>query len=122
MKDRFNLTKKLVRQLKEPTKLETAMSTWWFNTRRNGGLRLTKFGFLTLTQDLDIKYYIWVFPSDTYLDQKLLLALDRNMRFPYYIEPKNKKDSGKLFMFGEKDMVFLSLCRDLKSFIERIKE
>ena len=120
MKNRSDLTTTLVSQLPTPSDYKTAMSFWWYNSQATGGFRLTDYGFDIFVGLLDLEYYTWDFPSPNYMTQRILLGLDRNMKFPYYIEKKNKKDLGRLYMFGSKEAVMINLCGDLKTFVKNL--
>ena len=119
---RKKLTSTLVQQLKEPTEFDDAMTTWWHNPLDSGGLRLTFYGFIAFTNDLDIEYHTWEFPNPKYLKTKMLLQLDRKLESPYYIQKTGNKEKqiGKLMLFGAKDMTMLTLVGDLEKFLDKL--
>jgi hypothetical protein len=57
MRDKRKLTEELIALLAEEDRvdLKFAMSAWWFNLRRNGGMRLTSVGYSTLADILDLE-------------------------------------------------------------------
>ena len=96
------------------------MVTWGKNPRQGGGLRLTKKGFTYLKKVFG-KPFIWEFPDRKYLTSALVLDMDRIMTYPYYLEAKNKKDTGRIYVYGEKDQLVFALVNDLKLFIDKKK-
>lgn len=97
-----------------------AMVTWWKNPRMGGGLRLTKKGFKYMKKVFG-KPFIWEFPDRKYLTSALVLDMDRIMNYPYYLEARNKKDPGRIYVYGEKDQVLFALVNDLKLFLDNKK-
>jgi hypothetical protein len=61
VRDKKKLTEELVKQL-DPDQgitVKRAMHTWWFNIRKNGGMRLTGPGYTVFTEQLDLARYEW---------------------------------------------------------------
>jgi len=95
------------------------MLTWWNNIQDTGGMGLTTEGFRIFTEELELAHYDWELPPQSYLGNRIVLAMDRKMEYPYYIKrPKGKKTPGKIFLFGERDAVLINLCGDLTKFVE----
>lgn len=119
VRDKNSLTEQLVAQLPEPYKVsvETARTTWWFNLRPNGGLRLTVQGFKVLTEQLDIKFYPYQIPDALIFNQQTILKLDRVLQNPYYIVTKKNFPVAVLF-FGSKEAMLVNLYGDLHKFLE----
>jgi len=119
MARKINLTKQILDRLEHPPLLEIALATWWTNIQETGGMGLTQHGFTLFTEQLDIKSYEWDIEQNSALGNRIVLALDRKMEYPYYIKrPRGKNSNGKLYLFGEKDAVMINLCGDLIRFVE----
>lgn len=109
------ITKLLINQLPDSkvVKLEEAMVTWWFNIRDGGGLRLTKTGYHVLKKDLKLE--TWRFELKhprANKNKKLILALDRKLKWPYYME-KNWVE-----FFNSKEAMMAQMYPDLDSFLD----
>jgi hypothetical protein len=119
VRDKQLLTQQLVEQLSEPNKVsvETARTTWWFNLRPNGGLRLTDQGFKIMTEQLDIKFYPYQIPENLVFNQQTILKLDRALQNPYYIVTKKNFPVGLLF-FGSKEAMLVNLYGSLDKFLD----
>jgi hypothetical protein len=52
VRDKRKLTEELVKQLDPDlgVTVKQAMHTWWFNIRKNGGMRLTGPGYMVFTE------------------------------------------------------------------------
>jgi len=119
MERKLSLTKQILATLEKPLSLEIALTTWWTNIQETGGMGLTQHGFALFTEQLDVKSYEWDIDQDSGLGNRIVLALDRKMEFPYYIKRrKGKKTAGKLYLFGERDAVLINLCGSLEKFVE----
>jgi hypothetical protein len=108
------LTKLLINQLPDGNQpnFEEAMLTWWFNIRDGGGLRLTKTGYRALKKDLKLE--TWRFEikhSRANKNKRLILALDRKLLWPYYME-KNWVE-----FFNSKEAMMAQMYPDLESFL-----
>ena len=116
---KLSLTRQILQKIDNPPSEEMALMTWWTNIRDTGGMGLTTEGFRIFVELLDVEHYDWEFPDNKMLGNRIVLALDRKMEFPYYIkQPKGKKTPGKIFLFGERDAVIINLCGDLTKFVE----
>jgi len=116
---KLSLTKQILDTIDSPPSEELALMTWWSNIQDTGGMGLTNEGFRIFTEVLDLEHYDWEFPDNKMLGNRIVLALDRKMEFPYYIrQPKGKRTPGKIFLFGERDAVIINLCGDLTKFVE----
>lgn len=108
------LTKTLVDLLPESLSItpEKALKTWYCNIRAEGGLRLTDLGYKTF-QFLEIES--WAVPIEfKNLTKKGLLALDRKLTFPYYLDLRNKQ----IVMFSSKEAMLATLYGDLQKFLD----
>ena len=114
MANKRELTAALIDLLPESVHitLEQALKTWYMNLRSTGGLRLTDQGRLAFDL-LDIAN--WAVPLEIKnLNKPGLLALDRKLTFPYYIDYKNKQ----LVMFSSREAMLATLYGDLKKFLD----
>lgn len=114
MRNKLELTEELLAYLPEEEKIniEQAMVTWWFNLRDEGGLRLTNTGYVALKKT--IKLDTWRFelnkPRAT-KNKRLILALDRKLKWPYYLE------KSWVEFFSSKEAVMAKMYPDLESFL-----
>ena len=92
--------------------LEHAMLTWWFNLRENGGLRLTDTGYKTLKNILELESYRFDLNQPRSMkNKKLILALDRKLQWPYYME------KSWIDFFSSKEAMLAKLYPDLEKFL-----
>jgi hypothetical protein len=78
VRNKLALTQRLILQLdKTDITVSQAMSTWWFNRRKTGGMRLTASGFAVFTTALDLARYEWQIQDPHAISQRVILALDR---------------------------------------------
>lgn len=122
MRDKLALTHKLILQLDGNTDITVsqAMSTWWFNRRKNGGMRLTGPGFAVFTEILNLARYEWTIQDPHAISQRVILALDRKLRMPYYIYA-TKGIPRKIVFFGSQEAVWLNLYGNIEHFLENYK-
>jgi len=114
MVNKNELTQTLVELLPESLSVTTekALKTWYCNIRSSGGLRLTDYGYKVF-RFLEIES--WTVPIEIKnLNKKGLLALDRKLTFPYYIDLKNKQ----IVMFSSKEAMLATLYGDLQKFLD----
>lgn len=122
MRDKLRLTQELVAQLPPDREItvDQAMRTWWFNLRKNGGMRLTAAGFVALDKDLDLEHYEYPVADPMSFNQHTILDLDRKMQTPYYIHAV--KGIPKLIVFfGSREAVMVNLYGNLKKFLDNYK-
>ncbi|NDB64922.1 MAG: hypothetical protein EB168_04540 [Euryarchaeota archaeon] len=116
---KLNLTRQILKKIDSPPSEELALMTWWANIREDGGMGLTEDGFILFIDRLKLKHYDWELPAQSILGNRIVLAMDRKMEFPYYIKrPRGKKMKGMIYLFGERDAVMLNLCGSLSKFVE----
>ena len=118
MLDKFAFTQELIKQL--PYRLdmtaEQVYPLWWKNIRVGGGWRLTKLGYEIFTKHIQLEQY--TIGLDLFeLDTRLVLALDRKLQHPYYIEVV-KNVPTKLVLFSSKEAVLANLYGDIKKFLD----
>ena len=91
--------------------LKTAMHSWWYNTRENGGMRLTSTGFKVL-KDLKFEYWDFMLPENfARKNKRIILGLDRKLQFPYYYGQK------RLSFFGSQEAMMANLTGDLEQWL-----
>jgi hypothetical protein len=117
-RNKQRLTEELVKQL-DPEwgiTLKQAMRTWWFNIRKNGGMRLTAKGLDVFCNLLKLEHYNYrIDPFD--LNSKIIIAMDRRLQHPYYIVTK-KMIPVQIIFFGSKEAMMANLYGDIKKFID----
>ena len=90
---------------------KTAFHSWWYNTRENGGMRLTSTGFKVL-KDLKFEYWDFVLPENfARKNKRIILGLDRKLQFPYYYGQK------RLSFFGSQEAMMANLTGDLEQWL-----
>ena len=122
MRDKLALTQELILQLDQNTDITVAkaMGTWWFNRRKTGGMRLTASGFAVFTTALDLARYEWPIQDPHVINQRVILALDRKLRMPYYISA-TKGIPRKIVFFGSQEAVWINLYGNIERFLENYK-
>ena len=112
MHDKKLLTEKLVSQL-DLWAVGDAMKYWWQNPK--SGWRLTAVGLDAFEQ---CQIERWEFDIENLLlSPTLLLALDRKLTGPYYIQVGKKS---KLIFFNSKEATVFALYGDIKKFIHSL--
>jgi len=109
----------LVKQLDPDSGItvKRAMHTWWFNIRKNGGMRLTGPGYTVFVEQLDLARYEWPIQDPLAFNQHVILALDRKIQMPYYISAI-KGIPKKIVFFGSQEAVMVNLYGDLQKFLD----
>ena len=122
MRDKLKLTEQLVAQLDSDLgiTITQAMRTWWFNIRKNGGMRLTGPGYSVFIEQLDLARYEWSIPDPHQFNQRVILALDKKIQMPYYIS-STKGIPKKIVFFGSQEAVWLNLYGNLQQFLGNYK-
>ena len=119
MRDKKKLTEELLALLpkEDCVNLSFTMHSWWFNIRRNGGMRLTGLGYKTFVEDLELENYSYTIDNPLLLNQQTILKLDRKMQMPYYIHAV-KGIPKKIVFFGSKEAVMVNLYGNLQQFLD----
>ena len=119
MRDKRKLTEELIALLPDQQRvnLESALPSWWFNLRRNGGMRLTSTGYQTLAEDLELEHYSYNIDDPHTFNKQLILKLDRKMQMPYYIHAV-KGIPKRIVFFGSKEAVMVNLYGNLQQFLD----
>lgn len=114
--------KELTKQLVEKFPIEMSMTwesvypLWWYNLRNAGGMRLTKLGYETFTDHFKLEHHgVDVDPME--VTSRLIVAMDRKLQMPYYIETK-KKIPTQIIFFGSKEAMMANLYGGIKKFID----
>ena len=119
MRDKRKLTQELIDLLpeEERTNVSAVMPAWWFNLRRNGGMRLTALGYQTFVEKLDLENYSYAIDNPMLFNQQTILKLDRKMQMPYYIHAV-KGIPKRIIFFGSKEAVMVNLYGNLQQFLD----
>jgi hypothetical protein len=122
VRDKRKLTAQLIELLPEEQRisLDSAVASWWFNLRKNGGMRLTNTGFQTFVEDLELEHYEYQIDNAVLFNQQTVLDLDRKMQMPYFIHAV-KGIPKKIIFFGGKEAVVVKLYGNLQQFLDNYK-
>lgn len=120
-RDKLKLVKALIDELPEGHEetVERGMKLWWYNIRKEGGLRLTDIGYFVLKNMLEIESYNMEIDIEKF-DRQMLLDLDRKLQMPYYIVVKKKLPT-TIVMFGSREAMLARLYGSLDKFLENYK-
>jgi hypothetical protein len=119
VRDKKKLTEELIALLPEEdcAGLSHTIHAWWFNTRRNGGMRLTALGYRAFVEDLDLEHYSYPIDNPMLFNQQTILKLDRKMQMPYYIHAV-KGIPKQIVFFGSREAVMVNLYGNLNKFLD----
>ena len=122
MRDKKRLTQDLLALLPDERNMsvDLALPAWWFNLRRTGGMRLTRLGFETFVQELDLDHYAYSIDDPVLFTQQTILTLDRKMQMPYYIDAV-KGIPKQIIFFGSKEAVMVNLYGNLQQFLDNYR-
>ena len=122
MRDKKRLTQDLLALLPDERNMsvDLALPAWWFNLRRTGGMRLTRLGFETFVQELDLDHYAYSIDDPVLFTQQTILTLDRKMQMPYYIDAV-KGIPKQIIFFGNKEAVMVNLYGNLQQFLDNYR-
>ena len=122
MRDKRKLTQELINLLPEDNRIsvESAIPAWWYNLRKNGGMRLTTTGYRVLTEDLELEHYDYSITDPMMFNQQTILDLDRKMQMPYYIHAV-KGVPRKIVFFGSREAVVVNLYSNLQQFLDNYR-
>jgi hypothetical protein len=117
---KHKLTKRLIELLPEDHRLsiEEAMVLWYTNIRNNGGFRLTQNGYQAL-KILGLEF--WAVPLNDIkitMDKNLLLALDRKLTWPYFIDYKKKE----IVFYSSKEAVMATMYGSIKNWLDNMPQ
>lgn len=119
MRDKKKLTQQLLDLLPEDQRpaVEAVLPIWWYNLRRNGGMRLTTAGYAVLTKNLSLENYEFTIQDPMQFTQQTILDLDRKLKMPYYIHTV-KGIPRKIVFFGSREAMMANLYGNLFKFLE----
>lgn len=119
MRNKKKLTAELVALLPKEQRIspESAFSSWWYNLRSTGGLRLTTLGYITFVDHLDLTQYEFHIPDAHEFNLRTVIALDRQLELPYYIVIKKGIPCSVIF-FGSKEAMLINLYGNLQKFLD----
>lgn len=117
---KHKLTLRLIELLPEDHKitLEEAMVLWYTNIRNNGGFRLTQNGYQAL-KILGLES--WSVPLTDIkitMDKNLLLALDRKLTWPYFIDYKKKE----IIFYSSREAVMATMYGSIKNWLDNMPQ
>jgi hypothetical protein len=117
---KHKLTKRLIELLPEDHRIsvEEAMILWYTNIRNNGGFRVTQNGFQVM-KILGLES--WTVPlSDIKItmDKNLLLALDRKLTWPYFIDYKKKE----IIFYSSREAVMATMYGSIKNWLDNMPQ
>ena len=122
VRDKKRLTQELINLLpgdQHPT-VDSVLPIWWYNLRKNGGMRLTTTGYTTLVKTLDLEHYEYTIDDPITFNQQTILDLDRKLQMPYYIHAV-KGVARKIIFFGSREAMMANLYSNLSRFLENCK-
>lgn len=117
MTTRDDITRAIINLLPNRQSITVADATkrWYRNLRSEGGCRLTDVGY-AICKTLDLAS--WTIPLDDVkqlrVNKSMLLALDRKITYPYYIDFPKKQ----LVLFSSREAMLATLYGDLQKFLE----
>ena len=114
------LTKRLIELLPEDHRitLDEAMLHWYTNIRNNGGFRLTVFGYQAMKiLGLD-SWSVELDDIKITMDKTLLLALDRKLTWPYFIDYKKKE----IVFYSSREAVMATMYSSIKNWLDHMPE
>jgi len=117
---KHKLTKRLIELLPEDHRIsiEEAMILWYTNIRNNGGFRLTQNGFQVM-KILGLES--WSVPLTDIkitMDKNLLLALDRKLTWPYFIDYKKKE----IIFYSSREAVMATMYGSIKNWLDNMPQ
>ena len=117
---KHKLTKRLIELLPEDhsVSVEEAMILWYTNIRNNGGFRLTQTGYQAMKiLGLDS----WAVKLDDIkitMDKALLLALDRKLTYPYFIDYKKTQ----IIFYSSKEAMMATMYGSIKNWLDKMPQ
>lgn len=119
VRDKQRLTEELIFLLptEQRISVDSAIPVWWFNLRKNGGMRLTALGHRAFVETFDLEHYAYSIDDPLQFNQHTILKLDRKMQMPYYIHAV-KGVPKRIIFFGSQEAVMVNLYRNLEQFLD----
>jgi hypothetical protein len=94
--------------------LEEALVSWWSNIRAAGGLRLTVHGYHAFRAAELESWAVEMEDIKITINKKLLLELDRKLKYPYFIDYKNKK----VIFYSSKEALMAQIFGSIKAWLD----
>ena len=113
MATRIEITQAIIKLLPDESgqDIDEAMKTWYQNLRPQGGFRLTFLGYKML---MLAGVANWSVPIDIKsLNKANLLALDRKLNYPYFLNTQKKS----LILFSSKEAMLATLYGDITAWL-----
>jgi hypothetical protein len=115
--NRLDLTQRLLQELDQEQDLDCAVAAWWWDTRPQGGLRLTDQGREVMA---NLVKQHWQFDiPESVLTARNLLTLDRFMTCAYHIQRRRRQYV--LTLFGDRESMMANLYGDVERFIASLE-
>jgi len=104
VRDKQKLTEELVQLLPDEQRIgaTSAMSAWWFNLRKNGGMRLTSTGFDTFVKKLELEHYSYPIDNPMLFNMKPYWIWTEKCRCPTTYMPPKVFQSKSYFLAARK--------------------
>ena len=117
---KHKLTKRLIELLPEDQRitLEEAMIVWYTNFRNNGGFRLTQNGLQVMKILGLASWSVELDDIKITMDKKLLLALDRKLTYPYFIDYKKKQ----VIFYSSKEAIMATMYGSIKNWLDKMPQ
>ena len=117
---KHKLTQRLIELLPEDHKitLEEAMVHWYTNIRNNGGYRLTVFGYQAMKILGLESWSVALTDIKITMDKSLLLALDRKLTYPYFIDYKKKE----VVFYSSKEAMMATMYSSIKNWLDNMPQ
>lgn len=101
---------------------DKAIKQWWYNPRKDGGLRLTQVG------DLEFRYARLEHNTHTLNTKKVkksyyqfVLELDKKIKCPYYMDIDPKTKTPFIRLYDSRISMMFNLYGDIDSYLNSIK-
>ena len=118
-----SLTKKVLESLEGNNwTFEEAMKKWWFNPRRDGGLRLTQVGDLEFRYaDFESFVHNFSLTKSSRSYYQFILDLDKKIKCPYFVDVDTTTKKPFMRLYDSRVYMMLCLYGDLESYLNSIK-
>lgn len=124
---KLDIVQRLLADVPDPFKENTdqAMITWWANIRPEGGMRLTQHGYKIMHDVLGLESWELTLSqhdqsSRNRITKKIVLALDRKMEWPYYLDFNPRKKTRRIVFFGSREAMMATMYGDLEAWLASI--
>jgi len=111
-----SITQKVLDTLEQtgPGDFDEALISWWSNIRAAGGLRLTIHGYRAFQAAELESWSVEMEDIKITMNKRLLLDLDRKLKYPYFIDYKNKK----VIFYSSKEAMMAQIFGSIKSWLD----